>query len=407
MLKRKTVFLALLIVIAALAQSEILPVLASEKEETPLYPVSGSAVDNQVFKSGDYTVANGFGVAITMDLPVEKMESTHARVAFAVCLGDQWEYHSLFNDWYYSPYVKEMRVKIQGDGDYEPLAGVIVDNTGTGGSSIPDFWTCVGILTTLFDIYQIALFLKELYQEPPNVEWKQEIHSVEPIVRQEGNPRKMPRLQTAAAWFSNYFKRSGLNTLSITAEAEIWLRTELHDIVGITVYHHYVGTYQVSYTVSILINPVLEVLAKQNGISLTTGDVYIDGHLVGYTGSKFPVAVGTHSVFVNDFWEGGGTGNRYSFKYYSYDSTRYYPNPATWSIVEDWTVTAQFNKKYCAGDVDGNGIVDLYDILFVRNTFGSKRGDPNWDSRADVIYDGIIDVLDALTVKQNLGSRYS
>jgi hypothetical protein len=138
----------------------------------------------------------------------------------------------------------------------------------------------------------------------------------------------------------------------------------------------------------------LMVLAEENGTSLTNGDVYIDGQWRGQTGSNFP-ELGTCQVFVNDFWEAGQTGCRYGFDHWEDGSTS--PN-RTITIVGDTTITAYFVKKWCPGDVDGNGVVDKADVDIVNATWGSRCGDPNWDSRAELFYDGIIDVADMAIV---------
>ena len=253
MRSKQIVFVALLIAMVALTQIQISPVLAYEKEETPLYPISGSDVDSRTLGGAD-----GFAVAMTMDLPVDKMESTHARVAFAVGLADPWVYYDYPKYWHFTPYVKEMWVKVEGDGDYEPSPGAIVDNTGTGGSSTPDFWIALELVGALFTMYDIANFLMEVYQEPPKAEWEpipQELHSVKAIVRQTGQPRYVPRLQTASIWFDSYFKRAGWNTLNITAEAESWVKVEFHDFETGFTYSYLVhsGTYRVSYEVSFVV----------------------------------------------------------------------------------------------------------------------------------------------------------
>lgn len=131
-----------------------------------------------------------------------------------------------------------------------------------------------------------------------------------------------------------------------------------------------------------------------------TGDVYIDGKLVGYTNSSFPVAEGTHTVFVNDFWESGKTGNRYSFKDWEDGSTN---KNRIITVDADKTITASFRKEWCGGDVNGDGICDIYDAISIAIHHGSERdiGDPwpsgnDWDSRADLNADGIIDVYDAI-----------
>jgi hypothetical protein len=398
MRNKKIVFVALMMIaIVALIQIPIPPVLADQKTETPLYPVSGSDVDNRAFKSGDYVIADGFAVAITMDLPVDKMQSTHTRVAFAVGLGNQTEYHDPnppYNDWYYTPYVNKMWLKVEGDGDYEPSTGAIVDNTGTGGSSTPDFWTVLDLVFVLFDVYQIANFLMEVHQAPPSPEWKQELHSVTATVRQTGNPHKDPRLQTASAWFDSYFKRDGWNTLTITAGAEIWLREELCDVVGCGACDYYIGTYQVSYQVRILVGSgVLVALAKdQDGNWLKTADVYVDGQWRNLTGSTFTVGSGTHTVRTNDFWD--GTGYRYGFTNWEDGSTS--PNR---TVNVPAAVIAYFTKKYCPGDCNGDGVVNELDLDIVEAAMSSSRGGTNWDSRADMPpCDGFIDIYDAAIV---------
>ena len=147
----------------------------------------------------------------------------------------------------------------------------------------------------------------------------------------------------------------------------------------------------------------LMVLAEENGTSLTNGDVYIDGQWRGQTGSNFP-ELGTCQVFVNDFWEAGQTGCRYGFDYWEDGSTS--PN-RTITIVGDTTITAYFVKKWCPGDVDGNGVVDKADVDIVDEAWGSVRGDPswpNWDSRADLDCNEAIDCIDIAIV---LNYRYS
>ena len=244
-----------MIAMVALTQIQISPVLANEKEETPLSPVSGSDVNDQTFVAYEHLVADGFAAAITMDLPVGKMESTHARIAFAVGLGDIWDEETPYAWAEYTPYVKEMWLKVEGDGDYEPTTGMIVDNTGTGGSSTPDFLTALGVIFMLFDAYQIVNFLMEVYQEPPSKEWVPELHWVKAIVRQTGDPAVVPRLQTAGAWLDSYFKRDGLNSLTITAEAEIYLQVVTGTASGISIVHKHIGAYSVSYEVEFTVGP--------------------------------------------------------------------------------------------------------------------------------------------------------
>jgi hypothetical protein len=145
--------------------------------------------------------------------------------------------------------------------------------------------------------------------------------------------------------------------------------------------------YQYSFTV----------LAKdQYGNYFANKDVYIDlMHNLANTSSTIKITGGYHTVFVNDFWEPGYTGYRYTFQYYTYDGTTYYPNPAYWNFYKDWTVTANFVKEYCPGDVDGDGDADQTDWnIFNNYAYPSVRGDPNWKSRCDFNSDGDVDAED-------------
>lgn len=54
----------------------------------------------------------------------------------------------------------------------------------------------------------------------------------------------------------------------------------------------------------------------------------------------------------------------------------------------------------CAGDVNGSGIVDIFDLLDVRNRLGQAVGTPNWF--ADVRADGQFDIFDLLSVRNRL-----
>ena len=409
MRNKKIVFAVFLIAMVALTQIQICPVLAKDFEETPLYPVSGSDVDNRTFEVDGHLIADGFAVAITMDLPVER--STHTRVAFAVGLGDPWVEETgppaepiyVWERW--TPFVKKMWVKVEGDGDYEPSIGVIVDNTGTGGSSTPDFLTALGLAFIIFDMWGIVNFLMEVFQEPPRAEWEPDlIHSVKTIVRQAATLPEGTRLQTAGAWFGSYFKRDGWNTLTITAEAQIAYFYEKNVGPGLYTFWEYdVGTYQVSYEVSSLVgDDVLVALAKdQDGNWLKTADVYVDGQWRGLTGQwlgystglMFDVGEGTHTVGTNDFWEAGGTGYRYGFTNWEDGSASY-----TRTVDVPEAVTAYFNKVHCPGDCNGDGVVNEIDLDIVGAAMGSRRGDANWDSRADLNCDGIITIGDASKV---------
>jgi len=56
------------------------------------------------------------------------------------------------------------------------------------------------------------------------------------------------------------------------------------------------------------------------------------------------------------------------------------------------------------GDINDDGVVDIYDVVTVAIAFGSKPGDANWNPEADVAEPyGEIDVYDVVTVATEFG----
>jgi PKD repeat protein len=62
---------------------------------------------------------------------------------------------------------------------------------------------------------------------------------------------------------------------------------------------------------------------------------------------------------------------------------------------------ANITVKQC--DVNGDGFIDIKDILITALAYGSVPGDPRWNPRADVNGDGFIDIKDILLVALNYG----
>ena len=55
-------------------------------------------------------------------------------------------------------------------------------------------------------------------------------------------------------------------------------------------------------------------------------------------------------------------------------------------------------------DINGDGVVDIMDVLIVGLAFGTQPGDPNWDIRADIAEEWeLIDIMDILVVALHFG----
>lgn len=55
------------------------------------------------------------------------------------------------------------------------------------------------------------------------------------------------------------------------------------------------------------------------------------------------------------------------------------------------------------GDINGDGKVDIFDLVILGAAFGSKPGDINWDQRADFNDDSQVDIFDAIMLANNYG----
>jgi len=87
--------------------------------------------------------------------------------------------------------------------------------------------------------------------------------------------------------------------------------------------------------------------------------------------------------------EGGGT--------YSVYATSYFKGQ---------TATNNMSLEIDLPDVNGDGLVDIFDLVAVALAYGSKPNDPNWNSNADLNDDGLVDIFDLVIVSAHYGAEY-
>jgi len=140
----------------------------------------------------------------------------------------------------------------------------------------------------------------------------------------------------------------------------------------------------------------ITVIAKNEGTTETfTVTTYANSTIIGQR-TISSLAPGTSETLVF-------TWNTSTF------STGIYIIKAEASIVPGETDTADniyidgTVKIKIIGDVNGDGTVDIYDALLIREAFGSTPGDPNWIPEADLNQDGIINIFDALIIRSCFG----
>ncbi|MDH5448121.1 MAG: cohesin domain-containing protein [Candidatus Bathyarchaeota archaeon] len=72
--------------------------------------------------------------------------------------------------------------------------------------------------------------------------------------------------------------------------------------------------------------------------------------------------------------------------------------------IENNIYTDGFVKIKMIGDVNGDGIIDIYDLTAACGAYGSREGDPNWNPEVDLapIW-GIIEIYDLVTIASRYG----
>jgi hypothetical protein len=58
------------------------------------------------------------------------------------------------------------------------------------------------------------------------------------------------------------------------------------------------------------------------------------------------------------------------------------------------------------GDVDGDSDVDIYDIVVIAGSYGSKEGDPEYSETCDLDYDNDVDIFDVVIAAGNYGKSW-
>jgi hypothetical protein len=72
------------------------------------------------------------------------------------------------------------------------------------------------------------------------------------------------------------------------------------------------------------------------------------------------------------------------------------------SLIIDASINVSSGLKE---DINGDGIVDLFDALLLAQHFGSKQSDTTWDPNVDMNNDGEIDIFDFLVLASNYGKK--
>jgi hypothetical protein len=90
----------------------------------------------------------------------------------------------------------------------------------------------------------------------------------------------------------------------------------------------------------------------------------------------------------------GLTDGEYSIDYYSTDNAGNFEN------------TSNLNVTLVGPDINGDGKVDMKDIVIAINAFRSFPGHPRWNPTADINFDGLVDMRDIVYIASVFGRHW-
>lgn len=76
------------------------------------------------------------------------------------------------------------------------------------------------------------------------------------------------------------------------------------------------------------------------------------------------------------------------------------------SYFKEQVATSNMLLQTDLPDINDDGVVDIFDLVAVAAAYGSKPGDPTWDSRADINGDGTVDLFDLVIIAMHYGAEY-
>jgi hypothetical protein len=91
---------------------------------------------------------------------------------------------------------------------------------------------------------------------------------------------------------------------------------------------------------------------------------------------------------------------------FTYDGTFDVCFSNDWNEITNATLVVNRTKVYRTPDINGDGVVDMFDAVAFSNAFSSKVGEVGWNENADLDYDLQIDLHDAITLAGHFGEHY-
>jgi hypothetical protein len=166
----------------------------------------------------------------------------------------------------------------------------------------------------------------------------------------------------------------------------------------------------VGWSLNITFNPnLVECLSVEEGSFLKSAGVTIFGERINNTAGY---VVALDSIMIGGSASGSGTLANVTFHclgigdtYLAFDGVNTYLVDSNLDRIPHNTVDGYVEQRWIPEDINGDGIVNIQDIVIAALAFGSRPGDPNWNPIADVCQDGIIDIFDLVTIGIHYGEH--
>jgi len=111
-----------------------------------------------------------------------------------------------------------------------------------------------------------------------------------------------------------------------------------------------------------------------------------------------------------NIWDNGEEGNYYSEYVMNYPNASEIDASSIWNTP--YIIDANNQDKHprmfpivhYAGDLNSNGIVEIFDEILAASAFGSYPQQENWNMQVDLNYDGLIDIFDFIIFSGKFGN---
>ena len=161
----------------------------------------------------------------------------------------------------------------------------------------------------------------------------------------------------------------------------------------------------------ITFNPnLVECLSAEEGPFLKSAGSTIWAYVINNT-AGYVLAV--DSIMIGGSVSGSGTLANVTFHclgkgdtYLAFDGVDTYLVDSSLDRIPHNTVDGYVEQRWIPEDVNGDGIVDIFDLRICASAFGSKPVDINWNPLVDLNNDGLVDIFDLRMIAKDYGKTW-